>query len=95
MKIKLVVNYRVPSLNKLFKMNHFARFKERRKAHHELLSALDRADRSCSIPTTYAQRVLSTACVTLALYLTTARKTSSSSSPKRSAPKKRIELRSK
>lgn len=94
MNLKLVVKYRVPSLNRLFAMNHWERAKERRKAHLALLSALSPTDTRYLTQTTSAQRALSTAYGTLALYLATGRKTSNSRSRKRGVTRKMSELKS-
>lgn len=82
MNIKLVVRYKVPSLNKLFAMNFMARFKERRKAHLALLSALSPTEPGYLTLTTSAQNLLSMGFDTLALYLATNRTRSKSPSHK-------------
>lgn len=93
MKLKLVVHYKVPSLNRLFKMNHWQRAKERSKAHLALLSALSPTEPSYLTQTTSAQKALSTAFDTLALYLMTGPKTLSSVWHKRCAAKRKREPR--
>ncbi len=91
MKIKLVVHYRVPSLNALFKLNHWQRAKERKKAHLALLSALGLSAIGYLTPTTSAQNRSLTASATLASYLVTGQMISSSRSARRSAGRKRSE----
>ena len=73
--MKIVVNYKTPSLNRLFDMNHWDRHQERRKAHAELLFGLRAIAVNFSTPTTSSveQSICSTAYDTLASYLATAR----------------------
>lgn len=80
--IKLVLDYEVPSLNKLFGMTHWDRMDEKKRAARALLSALQAAAPDSSTPTTLSaeQSTLLTACATLASYLTIGHRTSSSSS---------------
>lgn len=84
MNLKLVVKYKVPSLNRLFAMNHWQRAKERRKAHVALMYALMRTGHGSSILTTSARNRLLMGYGTLVSYLATGHKTSNSRSHKRS-----------
>lgn len=86
--LKVVVQRKVPSLNALFGMNHWARKKEKEKTQSALLSALDPSATDCSTPTTSseASSILSTAYGTLALFMMTAKQTSSSRSRKGKSP---------
>lgn len=94
MKLKLVLNgYRLPSLNQLFKMSHWARGKARRRAHLALLSALHLSALDSATLTISARKRLWTACATLRSYLTTDRKTSISSSVRKSAPHRKSALK--
>lgn len=74
--LKLIVRHPVPSLNKLFAMNHWQRHKERNQTQLALLSALQVSAKDLSIQTTLleGQNTLLMACDTLASYLTTDRK---------------------
>lgn len=93
MTIKLVVKYKVPSLNRLFKIGPMGRFQERKKAHRALLSELQRSAHDSLTQTTSARSLLLTACDTLALYLTTARRTSRSPSARSAAARERKGLK--
>lgn len=78
--IKLVVRHRVPSLNELFRMNPWQRRKEKQETQSAMLSAYGAFDHDFATRTIFAQNTLSTACDTLARFLTTAHKTSHSQS---------------
>ena len=90
MKIVLNVNYSVPSLNKLFKMNHWNRHREKLRCQGALASALLDSAVNCSTQTISQEVVstLSTASATLALYQATGKtKSASLLSKSKSKPK--------
>lgn len=91
--IKFVVDYRIPSLNRLFAMTHWERHREKRKAQVALLLALQACADDCSTRTTSPeeQNTFSTAYAMLASYTgmpqTKSRSLSAKGKAKSSAPK--------
>ena len=80
--ILLVLKYRVPSLNRLFSMNHWQRRKEKQQAQLATLSALKAAAADSSTPIISVGSKLWTAYDTLASYMATARTKSTTKSAK-------------
>jgi len=80
--IKIVVAYKIPSLNVLLKMGHMARHQERKKCHLELMYGLQATAANSSTPiiSSEERNILLTACATLESYLMTAQIKSASRS---------------
>ena len=86
--LTLNVYHPVPSLNKLFAMGHWQRKKEKEATQRAVLSALQVAESGFSTQTTLPPSILSTACDTLASYMTTARQISYTKSLKKKLKRK-------
>lgn len=71
MKLKLTVHHPVPSLNRLFNLNHWGRFQERKATQDAFLSALYPFAGRSSTPTTSVPSTLSIAYGTLVCYVAT------------------------
>lgn len=82
--LRLFINRRVPSLNRLLYANAMTVFREKRRIQDAFVSSLSAmcADNSVT-KTTFVQNSLSTAYATLASYVTTARESSNSKSKRR------------
>ena len=80
--LKLIVNYPVPSLNRLFAMYPMSRHTEKKRTQAAFLSALRLSASDSLTRTISAQNTLSIAADTLASYLGT-RQVRSKSSPRR------------
>lgn len=79
---RIVIPYRLPSLNALFAMQHWQRIKEKKKAQANFESTLRGAAAGKSTPTMSFQSTCSTASAALDSYLTTMQTLSNSRSRK-------------
>lgn len=89
MNLKITVNYKIPSLNRLFAMSHWQRKDERHKAHYALWCALSPTEASFSTQTTSAQSLLLMGYGTLGSYLATGPKTLSTRCARKNADRKK------
>lgn len=88
-EFRIVVRHKVPSLNELFSMHPWSRYKEKRSTQVAFLSALKAADAGSSIPITSAPSGSWIASAIAALSQTIGQKTSRSEFTKQRSAKKR------
>ena len=89
--LTIQVDHQVPSLNKLFSMNHWGRKKEKDITQLAVLSALNHSAHGFSTQTISSEvrSILSIASDTLGSFMTTGKQTSRSRSRKKKSPTKR------
>jgi len=92
-KLIIDVEHAVPSLNKMFGMNHWQRRREKKDTQDAFQSSLRLIEDGCSTKTTYASNTSWTVSDMLGLFRMTIHKQSTSRSAKSKSAKARKSLR--